>query len=73
VLLKNCDVRGVFWGAWADREREAHRANVAQLMQWCADGKLAVHVHAIYPLAQTTDALKAIANRQVIGKVIVRP
>jgi NADPH2:quinone reductase len=73
VLLKNCDVRGVFWGAWADREREAHRANVAQLMQWCADGKLAVHVHATYPLAQTADALKAIANRQVIGKVIVRP
>jgi NADPH:quinone reductase len=73
VLLKNCDVRGVFWGAWAERERAAHQANVAQLMQWCADGKLAVHIHATYPLAQTADALKAIANRQVIGKVVVRP
>jgi NADPH2:quinone reductase len=73
VLLKNCDVRGVFWGAWSDREPAAHRANVAQLMQWCADGKLAVHVHAVYPLAQTADALKAIANRSVMGKVILRP
>jgi NADPH2:quinone reductase len=73
VLLKNCDVRGVFWGAWAEREPAAHRANVAQLLQWCADGKLAVHIHAVYPLAKTADALKAIANRSVMGKVILRP
>jgi NADPH:quinone reductase len=73
VLLKNCDVRGVFWGAWSDREPAAHRANVAELMQWCAEGKLAVHVHAVYPLAQAADALKAIANRSVMGKVILRP
>jgi NADPH:quinone reductase len=73
VLLKNCDVRGVFWGAWAERERAAHNANIAQLMQWCAQGKLAVHIHAVYPLAKTADALKAIANRSVMGKVILRP
>src|SRR6516162_7258851 len=73
VLLKNCDVRGVFWGAWAERERAAHNANVAQLMQWCAEGKLAVHIHAVYPLAKTADALKAIANRSVMGKVILKP
>ena len=73
VLLKNCDVRGVFWGAWSERAPDAHRANIAQLMRWCADGKLAVHVHAVYPLAQTADALKAIANRSAMGKVILRP
>ena len=73
VLLKNCDVRGVFWGAWAEREREAHRANIAQLMSWCADGKLAVHIHKVFPLAQTAQALKAIAGRSVMGKVILRP
>ena len=73
VLLKNCDVRGVFWGAWSERAPDAHRANVNQLMRWCADGKLAVHVHAVYPLVQTADALKAIANRSAMGKVILRP
>jgi NADPH2:quinone reductase len=73
VLLKNCDVRGVFWGAWAEREPDAHRANIAQLMNWCSDGKLAVHIHQVYPLAQTADALKAIAGRSVMGKVILRP
>ena len=73
VLLKNCDVRGVFWGAWSEREPEAHRANIAQLMNWCADGKLAVHIHKVFPLAQTAQALKAIASRSVMGKVVLRP
>jgi NADPH2:quinone reductase len=42
-------------------------------MQWCAEGKLAVHIHAVYPLAETAEALKAIANRSVMGKVILKP
>ena len=73
TLLKSCDVRGVFWGAWTLREPEAHRANVRQLVAWAADGKLSAHVHAVYPLAETAAALEAIANRQVMGKVILLP
>jgi NADPH:quinone reductase len=73
TLLKGCDVRGVFWGAWTAREPEAHRANVRQLVAWAAEGKLSAHVHAVYPLAETAAALEAIANRQVMGKVILRP
>jgi NADPH:quinone reductase len=73
TLLKSCDIRGVFWGAWTAREPEAHRANVRQLVAWAAEGKLSAHVHAVYPLAETAAALEAIANRQVMGKVILRP
>jgi NADPH:quinone reductase len=63
----------VFWGAWTAREPDAHRANVRQLVAWAAEGKLSAHVHAVYPLAETAAALEAIANRQVMGKVILRP
>jgi len=73
VLLKGCDVRGVFWGAWAERDPAGNRANIATLLRWCADGKLSAHVHAIYPLEQTAEALKALADRKVMGKVILRP
>ena len=52
VLLKSCDVRGVFWGSWTEREPAAHRANTADLVRWCAEGKLSAHVHAAYPLAE---------------------
>lgn len=73
VLLKGCDVRGVYWGAWAQREPQAHRESAADLVRWCAEGKLSAHVHAVYPLERTAEALRAIAERKVKGKVILHP
>ena len=73
VLLKSCDVRGVFWGSWSEREPAAHRANTADLVRWCAEGKLSAHVQAVYPLADAVQALKAIAARKVMGKVVLKP
>jgi NADPH2:quinone reductase len=73
VLLKGCDVRGVFWGSWTQREPAAHRANMADLVRWCAEGKLSAHVHAAYPLADAAQALKDIAERKVMGKVVLKP
>ena len=73
VLLKACDVLGVFWGSWITRDPAGHRANTAQLLSWVADGKLSSHVHAVYPLSEAAAALKAIASRKVMGKVILRP
>lgn len=73
VLLKGCDVRGVFWGSWTEREPEAHRANTADLVRWLAEGRISAHVHAVYPLADGGRALKDIAARRVMGKVVLRP
>lgn len=73
VLLKGCDVLGVFWGSWMERDPAAHRENTTQLLAWMAEGKLSSHVHAVYPLAEAPAALKAIAARQVMGKVVLKP
>jgi NADPH2:quinone reductase len=73
VLLKSCDVRGVFWGAWTEREPAAHRANMAEIVRWAAEGKLSAHVHANYPLAEASRALQDIAGRKVMGKVVLKP
>ncbi|MEX2036839.1 MAG: zinc-binding dehydrogenase, partial [Xanthobacteraceae bacterium] len=73
VLLKSCDVRGVFWGSWTARDPEAHRANMADLVRWCVEGKLSAHVHASYPLDQAAQALKDIAGRKAMGKVVLKP
>jgi NADPH:quinone reductase len=73
VLLKSCDVRGVFWGQWTERDPHGDRNNIADLVRWCAEGKLSAHVHAVYPLRDAAQALKAIADRKVMGKVILRP
>ena len=73
VLLRSYDVLGVYWGAWALRNPQGHRANMTQILDWCAQGKLSSHVHAVYSLEQAPVALKAIAERKVMGKVILRP
>jgi NADPH:quinone reductase len=73
VLLKSCDIRGVLWGAWVRREPQAQLALMSEIVRWCAQGKLSAHVHAVYPLAETAKALKAIADRKVMGKVVLHP
>jgi len=73
VLLRSSAIVGVFWGAWAERNPQAHRTNMADIARWCAEGKLSAHIHAVFPLEKTADAIKALSNRKVMGKLLVRP
>ena len=73
ALLKSCDIVGVQWGGFTERFPEQNASNMQQIVRWAADGKLSVHVHAVYPLADTPRALKDIADRKVMGKAIIRP
>jgi NADPH:quinone reductase len=73
VLLKNCDIRGVAWGAWVQRAPEQQRELMKDIVAWAALGKLSAHVHATYPLADIASALQAIADRKVMGKIVLHP
>lgn len=73
ALLKGCQIVGVFWGDHLVREPQLHRANMTQLLDWVVEGKIKPHIHKVYSLAQTSEALLAIARREVRGKVIVTP
>jgi NADPH2:quinone reductase len=73
ALLKSCDIVGVQWGGFTEKFPEQHSENMKQIVRWVADEKLSVHVHAVYPLADTPRALKDIAARKVMGKAIIRP
>jgi NADPH2:quinone reductase len=73
VLLKGCDVQGVFWGSFVDREPAAHAANMAWLLGHVASGGLSARVHGVYSLSETPAALGVLARREATGKVLVRP
>jgi NADPH2:quinone reductase len=73
ALLKGADIVGVFWGSFIDRDPARHRANTAQIVEWCAHGKLSAHVQATYPLADAAAALKALAARKAMGKIVLKP
>ncbi len=73
VLLKSCDIRGVSWGTWTKLHPLQQRALMTDIARWCVEGKLSAHVHAVYPLAEIATALKAIADRKVMGKILLKP
>jgi NADPH2:quinone reductase len=73
ILLKGCAVLGVFWGAWVRHDTAQYKAAIEELARWCAQGKLSCHIQETYPLAKTPEAIKALAGRKVMGKLIVHP
>jgi NADPH2:quinone reductase len=73
VLLKGCQIVGVFWGSHAMRELPATRAQAAQLFAWIAEGKLAPAIDATLPFERASEALARLERRDVKGKLVLVP
>lgn len=71
MLLKSCDVVGVFWGQEVVRNPGHHRDNMKQVLQWVDEGRLRPHVHDTFALEQTGQAIRLLDERVVKGKLIV--
>jgi len=71
TLLKSCDVCGVFWGAFAARDPKANAAHVETLFKLWRQGMISPKVSATYSLERAGEAIRAIADRRVIGKLVV--
>lgn len=73
VLLKGCQIVGVFWGSFAMRESERNRANARKILEWVADGKLKPHVDGVSKFAEAQAALERMERREVMGKLVLVP
>jgi NADPH2:quinone reductase len=73
TLLKGCDVRGVFWGAFAERDPDRQAANVATLMDLYARGSLKPEISERFALERGGEAIARLARREATGKVVVIP
>jgi NADPH2:quinone reductase len=71
-LLKNYSIVGVFWGAWAERYRDASIAADEQIFAWIAQGKLKPHVGAVFPLEQFRKAMETVLERTAQGRVVLK-
>jgi NADPH2:quinone reductase len=70
-LLRGCSIVGVFWGSFVARQPDAHRRNVQELTGWWRSGELRPHVSSTYPLEKAADAMRELAERRALGKVVV--
>lgn len=70
-LLKGCSIVGVFWGDFARRFPEANRANFDVLFHMLEQGSVDPHVSVTFPIEKAGEALVALAERRVTGKVVL--
>lgn len=71
VLLKGITLRGMeIRTFFSDHPDEAAR-DAAELEQMFGDGRIQPHLGARFPLAETAAALRYVAQRKAIGKVII--
>lgn len=73
TLLKGASIVGVFWGDYARREPQNNVAAFEEMVGWMKAGKLRPHISARYALEDTPRALRDMAERRVIGKIVITP
>ena len=71
LLLKMVSMVGVFWGAFAKARPQQNAANLVALLDWYVAGRLRPHVSATFPLERYGEALDAVMQRKVLGKVVL--
>lgn len=71
-LLKNYAIIGVFAGAWVEKFSSEAACMNATLMQLLAAGNIRPHIDRILPLEEAGDAMRAVANRTVQGRIVLK-
>ena len=70
-LLKECQIVGVFYGAFSDAEPQRDRENIDALLKLYAGGKIRPFVSDTYPLADAAGALSRMSSRRNTGRLLV--
>ena len=73
ALLKGCSVIGVRAGEFARRDPERGAENYRDLLRLAEAGALRPRVYRTLPLADFEAAMALVTERQVIGKVVIKP
>jgi NADPH2:quinone reductase len=71
-LLKNYSIVGVFAGAWGERFPEQMAHSTDMVMTWVGEGKLRPRIDRVLPLERAAEALGAIADRSVQGRIVLQ-
>jgi NADPH2:quinone reductase len=71
VLLKNMSLVGVLWGGYVQSHREYPAAVHPALMEMYAAGKIRPTVGTRRSFTELPEALRDLANRNVMGKAVV--
>lgn len=71
-LLKNYSIVGVFTGAWGERYPDEVARAADGIVALVGEGKLRPHVDRVLPLERVDEAMTAIAQRAVQGRIVLQ-
>jgi NADPH:quinone reductase and related Zn-dependent oxidoreductases len=71
LLVKNVDVIGVNWPAYAELNPRVMTESLQTLVRWYVEGAIKPHVSASYPLEEALAALDQVVTRKSTGKVVI--
>ena len=71
ILLKSCQVVGVFYGAFSGRFPAENQQNFVEIIDMFSNGNLKALVGGEYALDDYVNALNCLSQRRAVGKIVV--
>lgn len=71
VLLKSCQVIGVFYGAWTARDPAGTAQNMREIVGFYESGRLQPRIGARFPMERCAEAMRCLMERRALGKVVL--
>ena len=72
-LIKGFSVVSVRAGEYGRRFPQRGKENMEAIWKWAAEGKTRPRIHAELPLEEWREAYRLLTDREVVGKVVLRP
>jgi NADPH:quinone reductase len=72
ILLKGCDVMGIFMGAFSAREPLKNKENLRTLLHLVERRILQPYVSKIFSINEVPNAMRSLMTRTVVGKVVIQ-
>ena len=72
VLVKNLSILGYVWGSYREFGANLMRQSMTTLLKWYEEGSLRPRQPMVMDLDQATEALTALVERRVTGKLVLR-
>ncbi len=71
LLVKNCSVVGLFWGAYRKRNPAVVKDAAAETLRWFEEGKLRPHASHTFDITEAAEAMRTMLGRKSTGKVVL--
>ncbi|XP_031558901.1 quinone oxidoreductase-like protein 2 homolog [Actinia tenebrosa] len=73
LLVKNCNVAGLYWGAHSKFNPSVFRDSVDKALELCSQGKLkGPHVSATFNMDKVNEAIQFLLQKKSTGKVVIK-